>query len=1225
MPTLDLIQASFGAGELSPSLYSRIDLDKYKSGLRTCRNFINHPQGGVSNRCGFEYIASARYSGSMCVTHEFIFNQTQAYVIEFGDRYIRFYTDGAQIQTGGSAYTVTSPYLVADLNDLRFEGSADVIFITHPSYQQRTLTRYADSDWRLETIDYTDGPFMPENIDESVSMSVSAVSGTGVTLSVTAITTVNTGIVVLLHGNGVDGSTTITDSSSYGRAFTAFGNAQLDTAQKAFGSASILFDGTNSYITTPTSTDLDMAAQDFTYGMRIKQAVAGTSQRIFARAHAAFTLDQIYLNSNADNTLSLAMQSAAAANIASYQTTAAVDLTGSFHELLVIRSGSTIKIFLDGISVPLTVTVAIGTTAMATGTSAYYIGASASAGPSLFFNGWIDEFITIKGTALETADYTIPVAEYSTLSVSAGNYSFNSLQVGGLFKLTHYVESQAVTAAFGSATTSGSIKCFTTWRLITHGTWTGKIRVEKSVDGGTTWTVLRSFSGANDFNADTSGTEDIELNTEPFLVRLNMYSYSSGTCNADLTTDAFYQDGIVQATAYISPTALTVSVLTEVASTAVTTAWAEGSFSNYRGWPSVARFFQDRLVYAATNSEQQTLWMTAIGNYYSFIRHSTLLDTDAITINLPSRQVNAINGLLAFKKLLVFTASSIWSVGPVAGTALTPTTVQTDVEEYSGSSGINPAVIGTEAIYCQVGGEIIRNIGFQLQVDGFTGSEANILAYHLFQGYTITKMAYQRNPNSILWCLRSDGVLLSLTYNQEQTVVAWAHHDTDGTVESICVIPGDTTDELWISVSRDNGRYIERMIGRKQFDLTDHVFMDSYTTYDSPTLVISSLTHLASQVVSILADDTVLDQQTVTAGGAITLPEENSTLKIQLLMQGADTSTTITDNRQNPRVFTAFGNAQLDTAQFKFGTSSLLLDGTGDYISTPDSADLAFLGLDFVVRGWLRWNSLTGVQTIASQYVDANNYWKLTKEAVSLGTYRIKFIYVVAGVTVAEYQSATATYSTGQWYYIEFDRSGSTAYFFRDGTQLATSIVTAFGTMSDLASSFYIGTNGNSGEYFNGWLEDVEVFVGSSQNTASYTAPTAQASNVVYEIVSVGLPYDADIETLNIEAPLRTGTLQGSKVKLGNVTFRLLNTRGGWIGPTSSKLYEAFSYADLERANQLENETTLGVTANFSGDIRQPLGGEYKNGGRLFLRQSDPLPITVSALIPEVDPSGKSS
>lgn len=115
-------------------------------------------------------------------------------------------------------------------------------------------------------------------------------------------------------------------------------------------------------------------------------------------------------------------------------------------------------------------------------------------------------------------------------------------------------------------------------------------------------------------------------------------------------------------------------------------------------------------------------------------------------------------------------------------------------------------------------------------------------------------------------------------------------------------------------------------------------------------------------------------------------------------------------------------------------------------------------------------------------------------------------------------------------------------------------------------------------------------------------------------VVSIGLPYYSDFETLNIEVPANQ-TAQGRKVKIGNLIFRLVDTRGGWVGPDSSTLYEAFP----ERISELVgNDTDF-----YTGDIRMPLGGEYSNGGRIFYRQVDPIPVTITAVIPETFISGQ--
>jgi hypothetical protein len=114
----------------------------------------------------------------------------------------------------------------------------------------------------------------------------------------------------------------------------------------------------------------------------------------------------------------------------------------------------------------------------------------------------------------------------------------------------------------------------------------------------------------------------------------------------------------------------------------------------------------------------------------------------------------------------------------------------------------------------------------------------------------------------------------------------------------------------------------------------------------------------------------------------------------------------------------------------------------------------------------------------------------------------------------------------------------------------------------------------------------------------------------------IGLGYNADLETLNVELGLNDGTLQGIKIKIGSSTFRLVDTQGGSIGPNEDSLYEAFT----QEAFELSYGIILEDTEMFTGDIRVPLGAGYENGGRIFYRQSEPLPVTISSIMPEVLP-----
>ena len=151
-----VIQNSFTGGEQSPAMFGRIDdQGGYQAGLAKCENFIVLPQGPVQNRAGFEFVRAAKYADKKCILIPFTFNTSQTMVIEFGEKYARFHTEGATLLgSNGQPYEVATPYLAGDLDEIHYVQSADVITIVHPAYAPRELQRYGPADWRLKVIDF---------------------------------------------------------------------------------------------------------------------------------------------------------------------------------------------------------------------------------------------------------------------------------------------------------------------------------------------------------------------------------------------------------------------------------------------------------------------------------------------------------------------------------------------------------------------------------------------------------------------------------------------------------------------------------------------------------------------------------------------------------------------------------------------------------------------------------------------------------------------------------------------------------------------------------------------------------------------------------------------------------------------------------------------------------------------------------------------------------------
>lgn len=183
MPKASPIRSAFNAGELSPLVEGRVDVAKYQNGTRVCENFIPSVQGPAVRRPGTRYVAEVKASAKRTWLYRFEFNVTQSFILEFGDQYIRFYTNHGQVQSGGSAYEIVSPYTEADLTDtdgtftLDMVQTGDVIYIAHPSYPLKKLSRLGNTNWTIANADFVNGPFKDQNTDKSITVYASATTG----------------------------------------------------------------------------------------------------------------------------------------------------------------------------------------------------------------------------------------------------------------------------------------------------------------------------------------------------------------------------------------------------------------------------------------------------------------------------------------------------------------------------------------------------------------------------------------------------------------------------------------------------------------------------------------------------------------------------------------------------------------------------------------------------------------------------------------------------------------------------------------------------------------------------------------------------------------------------------------------------------------------------------------------------------------------------------------
>ena len=181
-------QNNFNGGEWSPLAYGRSDLAKYKNALALCLGYVPTAQGGLTRRPGTRFVAEVKNSANAVRLVRFEFSVTQAYVLEFGPSYVRFYTNDGRLESSpGVAYEVATTYTAGELQALSFTQSADVLYIAHPAHAPAKLVRTGALSWTLSNISFTDGPYLIVNT--SATTLTSSAAGPGAA-TVTASSTV---------------------------------------------------------------------------------------------------------------------------------------------------------------------------------------------------------------------------------------------------------------------------------------------------------------------------------------------------------------------------------------------------------------------------------------------------------------------------------------------------------------------------------------------------------------------------------------------------------------------------------------------------------------------------------------------------------------------------------------------------------------------------------------------------------------------------------------------------------------------------------------------------------------------------------------------------------------------------------------------------------------------------------------------------------------------------
>ncbi len=576
MPVTRSFKQSFSGGEISPEMFGRIDDSKFQQGAAQMRNFIVKPQGPAQNRPGFAFVKEVKDSTKKVRLMSFTFSTVQTMVIEMGNQYFRFHTQGATLNYSNGAawnsgtnyvvgdialynnvnyyaktahsnsqppnatnwyalpadmtYEIPSPYLEAELFDIHYVQSADVMTIVHPNHAPRELRRLGATKWELKTINFGSPIASPTNV------------------SVTA------------------------------------------------------------YIPSSASVNVD---------------------------------------------------------------------TYEAHEYVVTSIGSNL----------------IDESAQSTSAS-------------------VDNNIFVTGAK-------------NTISWNA-------------------------------------------------------------VSGAARYRVYKEQAGVYGFLGETTSTSIIDANIAPDFSR----------------TPPVY----------------------------------DNPFPSSNNFPGAVSYFEQRRVFAGTNNDPQTIYMTKSGTESNMSFGIPIRDDDRIKFRVAAREANTIRHIVPLTQLLLLTGSAEWRIASVNSDAITPTSISVKPQSYVGANNAQPVIVNNSMVYAAARGGHVRELGYNWQANGFITGDLSLRAPHLFDNKTIIDMALAKAPLPIVWMTSSSGQLLGFTYVPEQQVGAWHTHDTDGTFESVASVSEGNDDVIYCVIKRHiNGadvKYIERMGTRIYEKERDSFFVDAGATYN---------------------------------------------------------------------------------------------------------------------------------------------------------------------------------------------------------------------------------------------------------------------------------------------------------------------------------------------------------------------------------------------------------
>jgi len=448
-----------------------------------------------------------------------------------------------------------------------------------------------------------------------------------------------------------------------------------------------------------------------------------------------------------------------------------------------------------------------------------------------------DSTVTMTGSAVTGVGITL----------TASSAKFNADHVGCFWKVGHRKPEASITSAFTADGNSPNLNVpkGVRWRYNTSGTWTGTLILEKSYDGST-WEAVETKSIAGDTPLTGLGTEVYG----DALYRFRMTGMTSGSCTYTFSTLTYVHWGYVEITAYASTTSVTATVIEDLGDTTASSIWAEGAWSDHRGYPRAVGVVEGRLAFMANEYLLTTMWLSRSNDF-----EDMQIDTDdpsaALTFTFNAVKNDPFLWIIGEANYYVGTASKILRIAPVNPSAPISTDNPLAIDKTIAykCSAVYPLEVDSTVIVLDKHGKNPAYLSYFYEKDILLPIDLTWRSPGICGGGIIA-WDYQATPVPVIWAVRADGVLLSCTFKQigDDTVSGWAEHAwTDASVKDILVTPGTNQDRVTVTVERtvdgSTVRHKEQLAEQDIHTITreDFHMLDGHISFEGESDTVESL------------------------------------------------------------------------------------------------------------------------------------------------------------------------------------------------------------------------------------------------------------------------------------------------------------------------------------------------------------------------------------------------